>query len=187
MPGTMFEMPIEALHQAATRVPAQGAASQTAVPQAALPKDGAERRKCDQVIALWEQRRAGQDVPAWSDAFLSEARELGDYCVVGVTDLTTSAVSIEEIGANFRRHLDTSRDNWSDTGAAAAVLVKEIVEAANWLHTDVTPGPINHEYPDHKIKNRTVKSRFVVLPFIDETPGRLRWIALGDWCSQEKS
>jgi hypothetical protein len=187
MPGTMFEMPIEALHQAATRVPAQGAASQTAVPQAALPKDGAERRKCDQVIALWEQHRAGQDVPAWSDAFLSEARELGDYCVVGVTDLTTSAVSIEEIGANFRRHLDTSRDNWSDTGAAAAVLVKEIVEAANWLHTDVTPGPINHEYPDHKIKNRTVKSRFVVLPFIDETPGRLRWIALGDWCSQEKS
>jgi hypothetical protein len=178
MPGTMFEMPIETLHQAATRAP--GAAASPAA------QEGAERRKCDRVIALWDQYRGSADVPAWSDAFVEDARELGDYCVIGVTDLTTSAVSIEEIGANFRRHLDTSRDNWSDTGAAAAVLVKEIVEAANWLQTDAAPGPFSHEYPDHKIKNRTVKSRFVVLPFTDDTPGRLRWVALGDWCSQER-
>ena len=173
----MFEMPIEALHQAANRAPEQA--------DAPAPQNAAERRKCERVIALWDRYRADVDVPAWSDAFLNDARDLGDYCVVGVTDLATSAVSIEEIGANFRRHLDTSRDNWSDTGAAAAVLVKEIVEAANWLQTGVTPGPISHEYPDHKIRNRTVKSRFVVLPFTDDTPGRLRWIALGDWCSQE--
>jgi len=177
MPGTMFEMPIEALHQAAART--------TARDRTAVPADGKERRKCDQVIALWEIYKGDQELPLWNDGFLDDARELGDYCVVGVTDLETSAVAIEEIGANFRRHLDTSRDHWADTGAAAAVLVKEIVEAANWLHGDVAPGPINHEYPDHKTRNRMVKSRFVVLPFADTTPGRLRWVALGDWCSQE--
>ena len=175
--GPMFEMPIESLHQAASRTKDRKA------PPAAM--DGAERRKCDRVIGLWQQYRNGDEVPAWSDAFLADARELGDYCVVGVTDLATSAVSIEEIGANFRRHLDTSRDNWANTGAAAAVLVKEIVEAANWLQADANPGPISHEYPDHKIRNHRVKSRFVVLPFRDEATGRLRWVALGDWCSQE--
>lgn len=178
MQGTMFEMPVETLHLAATRAPVQ-----TVAP---VPQDGPERRKCDLVIALWDRYRGSADLPAWSHDFVDDARELGDYCVIGVTDLSTSTVSIEEIGANFRRHLDTSRDNWSETGAAAAVLVKEIVEAANWLQTDATPGPLSHEYPDHKIKNRTVKSRFVVLPFADDTPGRLRWVALGDWCSQER-
>lgn len=173
----MLETPIEVLHRAAERVQNHNAPS--------APLEGAERRKCDRVIALWRQYCNGDEVPAWSDAFLDDARDLGDYCVVGVTDLTTSAVSIEEIGANFRRHLDTTRDNWASTGAAAAVLVKEIVEAANWLQADVSPGPISHEYPDHKIRNHRVKSRFVVLPFRDETPGRLRWVALGDWCSQE--
>jgi len=173
----MLEMPIESLHQAASRKRQFSGSLARAT--------GAERRKCDRVIALWDSYRNGDDVPMWSDVFLNDARDLGDYCVVGVTDLHTSAVSIEEIGANFRRHLDTSRDNWSDTGAAAAVLVKEIVEAANWLQADVIPGPINHEYPDHKIRNRTVKSRFVVLPFVDVAPDRLRWVALGDWCSQE--
>jgi hypothetical protein len=175
MPGSMFEMPIEALHQAAARLPARGPST--------APAD--ERRKCDRVIALWEIYRGGQDLPLWNNCFLNDARELGDYCVVGVTDLRTSAVAIEEIGANFRRHLDTSRDNWAESGAAAAVLVKEIVEAANWLQAEVTPGPVSHEYPDHKIKSRRVKSRFVVLPFRDETPDRLHWVALGDWCSQE--
>lgn len=173
----MLEMPIETLHQAVSRKPDSD--------RAPAPATGAERRKCDRVIALWERYRGDDDVPMWSDTFLNDARDLGDYCVVGVTDMETSAVAIQEIGANFRHHLDTSRDNWSDTGAAAAVLVKEIVEAANWLQANVIPGPINHEYPDHKIRNRTVKSRFVVLPFIDEAPGRLRWVALGDWCSQE--
>ncbi|MDH3234516.1 MAG: hypothetical protein OEQ29_13440 [Alphaproteobacteria bacterium] len=168
-------MPIESLHQAALTKRARGRS----------PAAGDERRKCDRMIALWQRYRGDDDVPMWSESFLNDARDLGDYCMVGATDLQTSAVSIEEIGANFRRHLDTSRENWSDTGASAAVLVKEIVEAANWLQANVTPGPIDHEYPDHKIKNRTVKSRFVVLPFIDEAPGRLRWVALGDWCSQE--
>jgi len=170
-------MPIESLHQAAAHKQAPEAAP--------APATGAERRKCDMVVELWDRYREGREVPPWSDAFLRDARELGDYCVVGVTDLRTSAVAIEEIGANFRRHLDTSRDDWSTTGATAAVLVKEIVEAANWLQAGVTPRPISHEYPDHKIRNCTVKSRFVVLPFTDETPDRLRWLALGDWCSQE--
>jgi len=173
----MFEMPIESLHQAASRRRDRAGSPASAT--------GAERRKCERVIALWDRYRGEDDIPMWSDAFLSEARDLGDYCVVGATDLKTSAVSIEQIGANFRSHLDTSRDNWSDTGAAAAVLVKEIVEAANWIQASVTPGPINHEYPDHKISGRTIKSRFVVLPFIDQAPNRLRWVALGDWCSQE--
>jgi uncharacterized protein YbjT (DUF2867 family) len=171
----MFAMPIESLHQAL-----RAKSDPVSVPEA-----GAERRKCDRVMALWHRARRDRDLPEWSEAFRRDARELGDFFVVGVTDLKTSMVTVEDIGGRFRHALDTSRANWSETGMAAAVLVKEIVEAANWIRADLAPGPIAGEYPDLKMPHRTIKSRFVVLPFSDGAPGRLRWVALGDWCAQD--
>ena len=142
-----------------------------------------ERRKCDRAVSLWHRRRDAEALPCWSEAFMADARELSDYCIVGSTDAQTAAVAVEEIGPHLRSHLTACCPDRGQIASRAAILLKEVVDAARWLHDGSAPRPVAQVYGDTRCPEQTVKSRFVILPFADKRPNRLRWLAVGDWCA----
>lgn len=145
------------------------------------PRETDRRRKCDRVVSLWHRHCDGEAMPRWSEAFMADAGELSKYCIVGSTDAKTAAVAVEELGPHLRDHLKVGCPEGA--AARAAILLKEVVDAARWLNSASSPRPVSHIYRDHLRREQTVKSRFVVLPFADDRAGRLRWLALGDWCA----
>jgi hypothetical protein len=154
------------------------------VPELApAPRQADGRRKCDRVISLWHRHRDGEAIPRWSKAFMADAGELGEYCIVGSTDAKTAAVAVEDLGRHLRDHLKVGCADGAGAAARAAILLKEVVDAARWLDSGSRPRPVSQVYSDHNCPDQTVKSRFVVLPFADDRTGRMRWLALGDWCT----
>jgi hypothetical protein len=146
-------------------------------------QDSDERRKCDQALSLWRRLCDGEAMPRWRNDLLADADELGAFRIVGSTDQKTAAVSVEEIGPQLHDQLCTHDPDWDQTASRTAILLKEIVDAAQWLASGRAPRPISYEYGDYKCPGKTIKSRFVILPFVDDQTDAMRWLALGDWCA----
>jgi hypothetical protein len=122
-----------------------------------------ERRKTHRLLADWESARHGRQYPEWADDPLAGSEELRSFAVTLSVSRGRGAVSIDDVGEAFLRHMrGPGGDGEAGLYAAATVLgvLRWHAGAVVHMHKPAFEGATVFNHGGDRIKYRCL-----VLPF----------------------